>query len=252
MPTITQPLAESSPMWAQAVAPVVEDIARTLHRDNGLTGPRSTPLTQANRSAGRERSRDKTTRKDAPRVRPTYEKSSPSKGSKTHRKPRHHESDRMRQAVLQSACPECGSILVDSTRKYCDECLDAAWRDQRINSFGPSGPAALAELRASGIDPAHGGDAGKARGKRNASHQAAIAEWEASPDKARFEDGDTFDPDVFTNTILPALQDVTLQAMANATGLTKGYCSFVRRGLKVPHPRHWDAFASIISRKAGT
>lgn len=37
------------------------------------------------------------------------------------------------------------------------------------------------------------------------------------------------------------LQGVPLSAMMRATGLSLRYCSLIRRGLAVPHPRHWAA-----------
>ena len=51
--------------------------------------------------------------------------------------------------------------------------------------------------------------------------------------------------ELFTREILPRLQCVRLGEMAEATGLTQGYCSFVRRGLKVPHRRHWDVLLRL-------
>jgi hypothetical protein len=36
-----------------------------------------------------------------------------------------------------------------------------------------------------------------------------------------------------------------MRAMAKATGLSEGYCSLVRRGLKVPHRRHWAVLAEL-------
>lgn len=49
----------------------------------------------------------------------------------------------------------------------------------------------------------------------------------------------------FKRDVLPRLQRVSLGAMAKATGLSLGYCSMIRRGLYVPHPRHWKALKVI-------
>jgi len=35
------------------------------------------------------------------------------------------------------------------------------------------------------------------------------------------------------------------RATAAQTGLSEGYCSFVRRGRKVPHRRHWAALGRL-------
>jgi len=33
--------------------------------------------------------------------------------------------------------------------------------------------------------------------------------------------------------------------MVAATGLSVDYCSKIRRGLKTPHPRHWEALGAV-------
>lgn len=101
-----------------------------------------------------------------------------------------------------------------------------------------AGPATLTARRAVGSDSAHGGRAGESRGRRNATHHHANAAWKQ-------ENTDGQDSAYFTHEILPRLQSVSLRKMADATGLTEGYCSFVRRGLKVPHRRHWATLARI-------
>ena len=34
--------------------------------------------------------------------------------------------------------------------------------------------------------------------------------------------------------------------MVDATGLSKGYCSFIKRGIKIPHERHWPSLERLI------
>jgi hypothetical protein len=46
--------------------------------------------------------------------------------------------------------------------------------------------------------------------------------------------------------VLPTIQDVQLRRLVKATGLLLRYCSQIRRGERVPHPRHWEAL-----RRAG-
>ncbi len=53
------------------------------------------------------------------------------------------------------------------------------------------------------------------------------------------------DPRIFRDEILPELTNVSLGEMAAATGLSKAQCSAIRRGLKVPHPRHWESLAGL-------
>ncbi|MDP9369369.1 MAG: hypothetical protein M3Q03_14030 [Chloroflexota bacterium] len=58
-------------------------------------------------------------------------------------------------------------------------------------------------------------------------------------------DADQGDAEVFRREVLPKLQGVPLGVMAKATGLSEGYCSFIRRGEKVPHRRHWASLARL-------
>ena len=50
---------------------------------------------------------------------------------------------------------------------------------------------------------------------------------------------------IFTDEILPLLQDTPFSAMVEATGLSKGYCSFIKRGIKTPYERHWTALREL-------
>lgn len=50
----------------------------------------------------------------------------------------------------------------------------------------------------------------------------------------------------FKREIAPMLDGFTLSEIAAATGLSLAACSRVRAGAKVPHPRHWEAFAALV------
>ncbi|MDP9353485.1 MAG: hypothetical protein M3P51_18350, partial [Chloroflexota bacterium] len=113
--------------------------------------------------------------------------------------------------------------------------------EEVVPRFAVAGPAALAKMRAGGADPAHGGVAARKRGERNAGHVAAMAAWERS------YDGPPTDEVAFARNILPRLCSVPLREMAEATGLSLGYCSFVRSGKKLPHRRHWMVLAKLAS-----
>ena len=92
----------------------------------------------------------------------------------------------------------------------------------------------LALLRAEQRDPAHGGHAAEIRGRKNAEHQAAVRAWT----------GERPEPAVFEAEILPELRRVPIAELVEASGLSEHYCSLIRLGKKVPHPRHWDALRS--------
>lgn len=68
------------------------------------------------------------------------------------------------------------------------------------------------------------------------------AEWDlAHPDVEA-------DEEVFRSEILRKLQALPLSRISAATGLSQQYCSLIRRGLKVPHHRHWGALKSLIAK----
>jgi hypothetical protein len=42
------------------------------------------------------------------------------------------------------------------------------------------------------------------------------------------------------------IQNVPLSRLVKATGLSLRYVSQIRRGEKVPHPRHWQALGQAV------
>lgn len=68
-----------------------------------------------------------------------------------------------------------------------------------------------------------------------------IAQWErAHPEPV--------DRSAFLRTILPGLQNVSVRTISRATGLSSLYCSQIRRGLKVPHSRHWEILEGMVQQ----
>lgn len=130
--------------------------------------------------------------------------------------------------ALPATCRACGAELSADSRRFCDECLPK----ERTAAFKAAGPATLARLAAQGRDPSHGGQAGRKRGSRVSEQLRASRSW----------DGGSPDPDEFRREILPLIREVPLSRLVEATGLSLRYCSLIRRGERVPHPRHWDAF----------
>ena len=94
-------------------------------------------------------------------------------------------------------------------------------------------------LRLARDDPAHGGEAARRRGSRNAATLHANVAWER-------EQSGGFDARTFAREIEPKLKTVSLATMMRATGLSRPYCALIRRGERVPHPRHWGALRSSI------
>jgi hypothetical protein len=97
----------------------------------------------------------------------------------------------------------------------------------------------LRKKRAAGSDPAHGGNAAKLRGKRNSVKLLANSEW----DRNQTEEADTA---IFEKEIGPKLKAVSLLETMRATGLSRTYCGMIRRGVRIPHPRHWEALRELV------
>ncbi len=212
MPSLTQSLAELSPQLVRIVGPVVEQVAqRLVHGQSTTSKPITMPtlLSQSNRSDGRDRVRTSARRMS-------------NQGTKK----------------FPNACQECGTILAIRTRKYCDACLPAA-RERSTTRFSETGRRRLAELWAMGHEPSRGGEAGRKRGEKNVRHMEQQASWE------RDNEFDA-DPEWFRTMILPSLKNIPLKALASTTGLSQQYCSRIRKGECIPHPRHWESFSQWI------
>ena len=97
----------------------------------------------------------------------------------------------------------------------------------------------LRERRLAGSDPAHGGKAAKLRGKRNSVKLLANSKWEKNQDEK-------LDPATFEKDIGPRLKTVSLLETMQATGLSRTYCGMIRRGVRIPHPRHWEALRDLV------
>lgn len=214
MPPLPQALAEMAPRLASLAAPVVEQVAQRLAKGQGTAvTPLRVPtlLTQSNRSAGRAQVRT------TPKRQRTVER-----------------------LDAPAACRGCGVLLDDAVRQYCDECRPEVQENQRA-SFSAAGRERMAALRAAGKDPSRGGEVASKRAAALHKRQQEETAWEAA------RAGEEFDDAVFTREILPRLQSVSLGTLAKATGLSVQYCGLVRRGLKVPHPRHWKGFKSVTA-----
>jgi hypothetical protein len=54
------------------------------------------------------------------------------------------------------------------------------------------------------------------------------------------------DPAIFEKEIEPKLKTVSLLETMQATGLSRTYCGMIRRGVRIPHPRHWGALRELV------
>jgi CRISPR-associated endonuclease Cas1 len=208
LPPLTRTLAETSPIWERRVAPVVEIVARMLASSNPRIVRIATPLTESNRSAGRAPLRS---------ISPSTKSASQPRFART--------------------CGMCGGDLPSQSRTYCDDCIKQ-FKDEQFPRLLRGGSSAIARLAAEGRDPAHGGEAARKRGASNTRRMREAVEW----DRVHSERPD---PEQFKREILPRLQSASLREIMKVTGLSLRYCSLIRRGLYVPHPRHWGGLRVV-------
>lgn len=91
------------------------------------------------------------------------------------------------------------------------------------------------KMRAQGKDPAVSEAARVKRMQKMKGHAEDLRRWK----------GPQSDPEVFKREILPGLADVRVATIAKSTGLSPVYCSMIRSGRYVPHPRHWDRLRNL-------
>jgi CRISPR-associated endonuclease Cas1 len=204
-PSLARNLLATLLGWRKHAAPIAEHVAHVLAQAAPTDVPLLTPLTRRNHHESWKRRAPGRPTRNTPGL------------------------------VLPPSCQDCGAILPNRRRRYCEACTR-----ERIARRGDhardTAQTVLAQLRAEQRDPAHGGRAGKARATKNAAHQRAILEWTGEkPERA-----------VFTGEILPGLRRIPVPALAAATGLSEHYCSQVRLGKRVPHPRHWQALRHLV------
>jgi hypothetical protein len=207
LPTLTHRLAETGPVWARHLGPVIEWVASAFAQAPGSrVDSMPSRLTEANRSAGRDGLRR------GPRRRPEI------------------------RLAPEALCVVCGESAPNPGRSYCAECLPQRQTEQ-VAEFQSAGSGRLAELRAEHEDPAHGGEVAGIRGRKRSERAVLERKWN--------DDHDRLDPQTFRDEILPGLRNLPTRALVWATGLTRAYCSRIRKGELVPHPRHWDALRSL-------
>lgn len=200
-------LAETSPLWANAVAPWAEYVAKCLNNTNAKL---PTPLTERNRSRGRDGIRKKASIPARIRV------------------------------ETKPVCRKCGSEVPHKDRLFCDTCLPERRNDQ-LPLMLVSGVSALKEARANGKDPAHGGKAAAKRSSSQKRRSQARLDWEKRGLSIEEEQRR------FIEKIQPKLASVPLSAIMNATGLSIRYCSLIKSGAYVPHPVHYAALAGLVA-----
>jgi CRISPR-associated protein Cas1 len=208
---LTKPLAHeltgTLPLWARAIAPIVERAASRFSRST------PTRLTQAHRSR---------------------------RGLDFAHGPLRKALGRGRSHL--SSCRECG-IAIQSPKRFCSpECLSRFNEEVQLPKFTKAGPAALRNLRSKNIDPAHGGTAGKKRSETNRYRFVERRAWDDAHSQAEGKN----EREQFKRDILPALALIPIRQISKATGLSLRYASLIRKGACIPSPVHYPALRKLV------
>lgn len=91
------------------------------------------------------------------------------------------------------------------------------------------------------MDPSHTGEAAEKRRSVMKQRRQEELAWDAAHPDIKVYEAE------FAKEILPGLRGLSLTRIAAATGLSQQYCSLIRRGLKVPHARHWTSFRVFVA-----
>lgn len=91
--------------------------------------------------------------------------------------------------------------------------------------------------RRTGVDPSHSGQAARRRGEIMRRRMGELQAWNRHHPRP--------DPEVLRREVLALLQSLPVRRIARGAGLSLYYASLIRRGLCVPHPRHWEALKRV-------
>jgi len=216
---IARELAGTMPTWARLVAPFAELVTRHViaYSKTAYVGPQVQDRAQK-RSVHKGRLRVRTERITLPTV------SEP-------------------VALVRNACRECGLVLPDADRRFCDDCLPQVRREHFNESLGSSeaGRAALARLRAEGNDPLSKPDVRKRRAAKASKNRRAVMAW---------NDDGSLDGIDFARDVLTRLQAVPTNELRKALQCSESYACRIKYGKHVPHRRHWCTLLEL-GRKYG-
>jgi hypothetical protein len=101
----------------------------------------------------------------------------------------------------------------------------------------------------------------KASRERVGCHVSAVAQAQRSATKRRSDHAlknwdptsqpEWLTPETYATKIQPRLAQMRPADIMNVLGVSWLYASYIRRGIKRPHPRHWVKLAELAGGRAG-
>lgn len=123
-------------------------------------------------------------------------------------------------------CPLCGSA-VTSGSIYCSKCVPDVNRENMLRQ-GKLGQIAT-----------HSAVAEARRSATQAKHAEALRSWNPS-DLPKW-----LDEDFYRREIVPRLSTLTVKRICLAIDVSHPYATLIKRGEKIPHPRHWLTLSKL-------
>ncbi len=147
---------------------------------------------------------------------------------------------KLRRSTRQQTCRTCGTPVADNERVLCDGCNDHHKAAEKLR-IPEVGTTALAAWKA-GSTQEEREDVRRKQSDRNAQRHAEHRTWrQQNPDAPT-------DPAWYDEYLRPHLSQLTRANIVHLTGLAPSYASQIRNGTKTPHPMHWGAVKSALSR----
>ena len=244
LPPLTHRIAEAMPTWAQALGPVVEEVARILSTSSPYDVSVPSVLTRDKHKAAAAR---RVARSALP-TRSGVPSSGPNPGGIAPRsKQRQRPSVAAQPLLPRRTCRGCGQVLpaleqdrAATRRWWCDSCRPGR-RAELDGQMREAATVAAEQHRAeTGSLPSHTDEAQARRRENNRRRQLARLAWESG------HAGASPDVEWYSEHIAPNLAVLSLIEIAGALGVSTSSASKFRRGLRVPAPRHWSTLAQLV------
>jgi CRISPR-associated endonuclease Cas1 len=142
--------------------------------------------------------------------------------------------------LIPAACARCGRPVEKRRRRHCEGCMPQARREHGLRAIERAREA-LRLQRLAGNDPRADAATNRKRSEAIVEQRRRSREWRRENPGATGHDRAWF-----LREVLPRLDPIPLRAIARATGLSLAACSRYRGGVRIPHPRHWKALATLV------
>jgi CRISPR-associated protein Cas1 len=124
-------------------------------------------------------------------------------------------------------CPLCGSVVTTGS-VYCANCVPDVNRENLLRQ------AKLGQIAT------HSAIAEARRSATQVKQAAALRKWNPS------ELPKSLDEDYYRREILPRLSTFTIKAIRLAIDVSHPYATLIKRGDRIPHPRHWLPLSNLV------